>query len=112
MTTVVSVQKSTQFANDCALMEQMESVLQITVNKFAEVSHPFSLTIRFRKKEVLFQYNPPTTDCNRSINIEGTELKNVEEFKYLGSIISNNGSLNKEINTRTCKSRTDYKLVY
>lgn len=68
LTTVVSVQNSTQFANDCALTEQMESALQLTVNKFAEVSHPFSLTIRFRKKkEVLFQYNPPTqTAINRS----------------------------------------------
>lgn len=90
----------------------MEYALQLTVNKFAEVSHPFSPTTRFRKKEVLFQYNPPTTDCNRSIYIEGTELKNVDKFKYLGSIISNNGSLNKEINTKICKSRADYKLVY
>ncbi|KAL8619589.1 hypothetical protein ACOMHN_019645 [Nucella lapillus] len=92
------------FADDCALMAHTESPLQFIVNKFAEASRLFGLTISLGKTEVLFQPSPLTTGHHPSISIEGTELKTVEEFKYLGSVTSNDGSLDKEINARICKA--------
>ncbi|XP_062841273.1 uncharacterized protein LOC134300780 [Trichomycterus rosablanca] len=95
------------FADDCALMAHTESALQLIVNKFAEASHLFGLTISLGKTEVLFQPSPSSTDltaCRPSISIKGTELKTVEEFRYLGSVISSDGSLDKEINARICKA--------
>ena len=44
-----------------------------------------------------FHVHPP------SIPIAKTELKKVEDFKYLGSIISNDGTVDKKINARICK---------
>ena len=68
------------FADDCALMAHMESTFQLIVDKFAEASRLFGLTISLGKTEVLFQPSPPTADRRPSISIEGTELKTVEEL--------------------------------
>lgn len=92
------------FADDCALMAHTEAALQLIVDKFAEASRLFGLTISLGKTEVLYQPTPLSTDSQPSISIEGTELKTVEDFKYLGSIISCDGSLDKEINARICKA--------
>ncbi|KAL8569000.1 hypothetical protein ACOMHN_038524 [Nucella lapillus] len=92
------------FADDCALTAHTESTLQLIVNKFAETSCLLGLTISLGKTDVLFQPSPLIPGHHPSISIEGTELKTVEEFKYLGSVISSDGSLDKEINARICKA--------
>ena len=92
------------FADDCALMAHKESDLQSIVDKFAEASRLFGLTISLGKTEVLFQPAPASTSQPPSISIESTQLQTVDDFKYLGSIISNDGSLDKEINSRICKA--------
>ncbi|KAL8615669.1 hypothetical protein ACOMHN_034819 [Nucella lapillus] len=92
------------FADDGALMAHTESALQLIVSKFAEASRLFGLTISLSKTEVLFQPSPLTTGHHPFISTKGTELKTVKEFKYLGSVISSDGSLDKEINARICKA--------
>ena len=92
------------FADDCALMAHKETDLQLIANRFAEASRLFGLTISLGKTEVLFQPAPTSIAAPPSISIEGTPLKTVDDFKYLGSTISNDGSLDKEINTRICKA--------
>ena len=46
------------FVDDCALMAHRESDLQINVNKFAEATRLFGLTISLGKTEALFQPVP------------------------------------------------------
>ncbi|KAL8611913.1 hypothetical protein ACOMHN_061994 [Nucella lapillus] len=92
------------FDDDCALTAHTESALQLIVNKFAEESRLFGLTISLGKTEVLFQPSPLIPGRHPSISIEGTELTTVEEIKYLGSVISIDGYLAKEMNTRICKA--------
>ena len=63
------------FADDCALMEHRESDLQTIVNKFAEASHLFGLTISLGKTEVLFQPAPAAGAHGPTISIDGTQLR-------------------------------------
>ena len=81
------------FADDCALMAHRASDLQVIVNKFAEASRLFGLTISLCKTEVLFQPAPASVAHRPIILIDGTHLKAVGDFKYLGSVISNDRSL-------------------
>ena len=46
------------FADDCALLAHSEADLQAIVNKFAEATHLFGLTISIKKTEVLYQPSP------------------------------------------------------
>jgi transcription termination factor 2 len=87
-----------------ALMAHQENHLQTIVNKFSEAAKLFGLTISLGKTEVLLQPAPNTTPPQPCITIDGTQLKNVDMFKYLGSTISSDGTLDKEIVARIQKA--------
>ena len=91
------------FGDDCALVAHRESDLQIIVNKFAEASRLFGLIISLGKTEVLFQPAPASVAHQPAISIDGIQLKTVDDFKYL-CVISSDGSLDKEISARICKT--------
>lgn len=92
------------FADDCALMAHHENHLQTIVDRFSTASKLFGLTISLSKTEVLFQPAPGSTVNQPCITIDGTQLANVNTFKYLGSTISCDGSLDQEINARIQKA--------
>ncbi|XP_076060523.1 uncharacterized protein LOC143036733 [Oratosquilla oratoria] len=92
------------FVDDCALMAHKESDLQLIVDKFAEDARLFGLTISLGKTKVLLQPATASTSQPPYLSIEETQLKNAKELKYLGSSISSDGSLDKEISTRICKA--------
>ena len=91
------------FADDCALCTS-EPDLQTIVNRFAEAARLFGLTISLNKTEVLHQPAPGSPAIPPTICIDGTQLKVVDQFKYLGSTISSDGSLDKEITARISKA--------
>lgn len=92
------------FADDCALVAHAESDLQMMLDRFSEASKLFGLTVSLGKTEVLHQPAPNTHPPAPSIVIDDTPLANVEHFKYLGSTISCDGSLDKEIASRIGKA--------
>merc|ERR1712015_163628 len=93
----VSTIRELLFADDCALAADSVEGLQRLCDCFAAASRRFGLTISIKKTEVLYQpargkaYAPP------NISIEGKQLKAVELFKYLGSIVSNDATADAEI---------------
>ena len=92
------------FADDCALMAHQETHLQTIVDKFSEASKMFGLTISLGKTEVLLQPAPDSNPPPPCITIDGTQLKNVDTFKYLGSTISSDCTLDSEIAARIKKA--------
>ena len=79
-------------------MAHAEQDLQRMLDRFSEASKFFGLTISHGKTEVLHQpapYYHPSPD---------KPLANVEHFKYLGSTISCDGSLDREIDNRISKA--------
>ena len=92
------------FADDCALMAHRENHLQVIVDRFADAARLFGLKISLGKTEVMVQPAPNTTQPQPAFTIDGVQLKCVDSFKYLGSTISADGSLDKEITSRIQKA--------
>ena len=63
-------------ADDCALLAHSEADLHAIVNKFAEATHLFGLTISIKKTEELHQPSPAQRLPPPSIRIDGSELLN------------------------------------
>ena len=102
--TLNSLIQEALFADDCALMAHKPGDLQAMLNSFSDASKQFGLTVSLRKTQVLFQRAPNSVAPQPAISIDDVELKVVDSFKYLGSMISNDGSLDKEIASRISKA--------
>ena len=91
------------FADDAALTAHTEEALQRLTTSFANACSEFGLTISLKKTNIMAQ----NVSRNPSISIiDDYTLKVVEDFTYLGSTISNNLSLDTELNTRIGKAAT------
>ena len=91
------------FADDCAPIAHRESDLHIIVNKYGKASRLFGLIISLGKTEVLFQPAPASVAHRPTISVDSTQLKTVDDFKYIGSVISSDGSHDK-VSARICKA--------
>ena len=77
------------------------------MDRFSQVCEDFGLTISPKKTDVLGQ----NVDTPPVITIDSYELDVVHQFTYLGSTISDNLSLDVEINQRIGKAATQYAPV-
>ena len=102
--TLNSLIQEALFADDCALMAHKPGDLQAMLNSFSDASKQFGLTISLGKTEVLIQRAPNSVAPQPAVSIDDAELKVVNSFKYPGSMISNDGSLDKEIASRISKA--------
>lgn len=92
------------FADDCALMAHNEHHSQVIIDKVFVAAKKFNLMIFLSKTVALIQPAPATLNEQPCITIDGTQLPNVESFKYLGSTIFNDGTLDREITTKIQKA--------
>ena len=74
--------------------------MQDLLTAFAEASKGFGLTINIKKTEVLIQDTDNKKLNPRVVLLNGTSLAEVVKFTYLGSTISNNGTIDAEISRR------------
>ena len=72
------------------------------MDRLSKACKEFALTISIKKTEVMAQ----DTEISPSIYIDGSNLSVVDNFKYLGSTISRNLSLDVEINACIGKAAT------
>ena len=69
----------------------------------------YGLTISIKKTEVLYQPAPGTTRKEEpEIKIDNQILKNVDAFTYLGSTLTSNNTLDKEISSRIAKASSAF----
>ena len=90
----VTIIRDVLFADDAAVTSHTEQDLQCLMDRFYQACKDFGLTISLKKTNVLGQ------DVNTSpvITINNYKLEVVQQFTYLGSTISENMSLDAEIN--------------
>ena len=86
------------FADDTVLLAQTEEDLQHNVNKFSEAVKRHRLVINTEKTTTMVFSRQQEVDCK--VEIEGQILTNVRKQTYLGVILSENGSLECEVENR------------
>ena len=92
--------KEMLFADDAALTSHTEEGLQQLISKFANACNEFGLTISIKKTSVMGQDFPAVP----SMSINGEVLEVTDRYTYLGFTITNNLSLDTEINKRIAKA--------
>ena len=95
------------FADDSALVAYSAEEMQKIVDAFSDASKNFGLKIIIKKTEMLYQPNSTRTR-EEDIMVDENKLNSVLEFTYLGSIISNNGCFDNEIQRRMAKASASF----
>lgn len=85
-----------QYADDTAFVSSSSDGLQRTIDAVAESYSRSGLAINIGKTEVINMCQPP----NPTLLINQQQLKNVEEFTYLGSVLSSTNDLSNEVQRR------------
>ena len=88
------------FADDTSVVAHTQKELQSLMDCFSQACKDFGLTISLKKTNVLVQ----DTEAPPVITIDDYELDAVCQFTYLGSTITDNLSLDAEINKRIGKA--------
>ncbi|KAL1447031.1 hypothetical protein WDU94_000045 [Cyamophila willieti] len=95
------------FADDAALVTKSSEDLQILVNTFVNAAKSFGLQVNINKTEVMF------VNCASTIiQINDCPLKEVNSFKYLGSLISKNGDVTNEVKNRINAATQAFAKLY
>ncbi|XP_061884956.1 uncharacterized protein LOC133635724 [Entelurus aequoreus] len=91
-----------QYADDCAFVAHTSEALQATLTAAVKAYSRLGLTVNTVKTEVLCQWNspPPTRPPSPVFNIDDKPLAIVPDFKYLGSILSENCSMDNDVQNR------------
>ena len=88
------------FADDAAITTHTQEELQRLLDRFSDACRHFGLTIRLAKTQIMGQ------DIKEipSLFIHNYKLEVVHEFVYLGSTITDNLSIDSELNKRIGKA--------
>ena len=101
------------FADDAAVCATSEEDLNIIIQTFYEVFADFGLEMALKKTVIMLQR--PTSNPNLTdpvININNKTLQVVDKFKYLGSVLQNNATADKEIASRIQKAVSNFHKLY
>ena len=96
------------FADDCAFLAPTEEALQHIVNRFSDAAKNFGLNSSLKKTDVLYQPPPREAYSPPHISIDGTNLNAAEHFTYLGSVISNDATVSKDLDNRLSKASSSF----
>lgn len=96
------------FADDMAIVSDSEKNLQHNLEVLEKELQKINLKINIVKTKSMVVSRENKT---HSIKLQGKQIEQVESFKYLGSIIQNNGKIDKEINDRMGKTGRIYNMM-
>lgn len=89
-----------QYADDNVILANSEHDLQHTLDAFSEAYKSIGLEINSNKTQILWQPAPTCNAIPPGVMVNGSSLKNVEHFPYLGSHLSTNANIDVEIQYR------------
>ncbi len=87
-----------EYADDIALTTNTAHHLQLQLDRFHTYTTLKGLTLNVQKNKTMafFCSNPPV------FHYSGTQLENVQEYKYLGTTLSHNGKMTNASNQMAC----------
>nr|KAG5701327.1 hypothetical protein BaRGS_006101 [Batillaria attramentaria] len=95
------------FADDIALLSHKQQDAQEKLNRVAEEAEKTGLKINISKTEVM-RVNHKQHD---PIQLHQEDIKEVDKFIYLGSIVSKDGGTDEDIKSRTNKARHAFRTL-
>lgn len=93
------------YADDIVLLFSNHESAQTTMDKLCEVIPRFGMHFAPSKCKVMLQDLPQLAS---PLKLRGEELSVVDHFTYLGSCVSNDGSITNEITSRISKARVAF----
>jgi hypothetical protein len=94
-----------KFADDLVLLAKEEMVLQDMVDKLIETGRCYGMEMNVEKTKLLRISRPPYPV---KLTIDQKQLENVECFKYLGSMLTNDGRCTCEIKSRVAMAKAAF----
>nr|VZI43198.1 unnamed protein product [Spirometra erinaceieuropaei] len=85
------------FADDCALNVTSEEDIRRHMDLFAAVCNKFGLSIHLGKAVVMHQPPPDAVFVESQIIVNGTKMQVVDNFTYLGRILSRKTKIDAEV---------------
>jgi len=95
-----------KYADDLVLLTKEEKVLQDMIDKLIEIGRCYGMEMNVEKTKVMRISRQPSPV---NIMIDQKQLNNVESFKYLGSILTNDGRCTCEIKCRIAMAKAAFK---
>ena len=105
--TIFSHLQDLDFADDIAILSSTTTHLQEMSDDLNMNSKKTGLNISEKKSKIMCVNSSPT----RTTNIDGEPLDHIEEFTYLGSVISTDNSAQKDIKARLNKARCAFSRL-
>ena len=88
--------EDSDFADDIALLSHTQKDIQEKTDRVDQTARSVGLKIHPEKTKMMTANNRST----KRTNVRGADLEEVQHFKYLGSYISADSNIEKEISTR------------
>jgi hypothetical protein len=83
-----------RYADDLVLLAKEETIIQSMSDKLIEVGRGYGMEINVEKTKTMNISRQPTP---LQIKLDNTPLENVEEFNYLGNMITNDARCTRDI---------------
>ena len=95
------------FADDIALLSHKHQDAQEKLNRVAEEGEKTGLKISKTKTEVMRVNNKQ----HAPIQLHQEDIKEVDKFVYLGSVVNKDGGTDEDIKSRTSKARHAFRIL-
>ena len=99
------------YADDADLLTHSVADMQSVMDRFENACTSFGLTISIDKTKVMYTAAPGETYAEPDIYVYGRRLDVVKHFVYLGSTLSDDGSLDAEIKERISKASSSFGML-
>ncbi|GFS15866.1 endonuclease-reverse transcriptase [Elysia marginata] len=98
-----------RYADDTVLIAENKEDLQKLIDIAATESKRMGLKLNSKKTEIMVISRRP--NLNADLFVDGTKLKQRDSFKYLGTIITQDGKNHTEIQARIAQAKTNFQKM-